>query len=260
MSESDSSNSRKHSGDGSDAQTPDTTALIALSGGDDTSANSEADLPGGWRFESQRWLATLNPGRTQREYQKAVSYFFVYVWCAAADRSVDIRSVTGLSRRAGYARDCAHRAPASPVHALRSTRETQRCDACPAAEDQRGEAAEGAADGPVRRAIQARSHLPQSTSGSPRCGSSSSIVRSTGLRSHLRLIRFVRLCGVSALSADDHIRRWQSQSGRNFWRRRACQRTGSQALPLGLKQKDATPPVQRVPGVCRVLCEKRPAS
>jgi site-specific recombinase XerD len=60
--------------DGSDG-----AALISLSGGDDTddtSAHSEADLPGGWRFESQRWLATLNPGRTQREYQKAVSYFF----------------------------------------------------------------------------------------------------------------------------------------------------------------------------------------
>jgi integrase len=45
----------------------------------DESADSEqfsADQPGGWRFESQRWLATLNPGRTQREYQKAVSYFF----------------------------------------------------------------------------------------------------------------------------------------------------------------------------------------
>jgi integrase len=37
---------------------------------------SDADLPGSWRFESQRWLATLNPGRTQREYQKAISYFF----------------------------------------------------------------------------------------------------------------------------------------------------------------------------------------
>jgi integrase len=54
----------------------DSAALIPLSGGDDDSINFEADLPGGWRFESQRWLATLNPGRTQREYQKAVMYFF----------------------------------------------------------------------------------------------------------------------------------------------------------------------------------------
>ena len=29
-----------------------------------------------WRPELLRWLATLNPGRTQTEYQKAVSYFF----------------------------------------------------------------------------------------------------------------------------------------------------------------------------------------
>jgi integrase len=36
----------------------------------------EADSPGGWRHESARWLATLNPGRTQTEYKKAVSYFF----------------------------------------------------------------------------------------------------------------------------------------------------------------------------------------
>ena len=60
----------------SESESLDSAALIPLSGRDDTSANSEADLPGGWRFESQRWLATLNPGRTQREYQKAVSYFF----------------------------------------------------------------------------------------------------------------------------------------------------------------------------------------
>src|SRR5689334_1511204 len=62
--------------DGSESDGSDYAALIPLSGRDDTSANSEADLPGGWRFESQRWLATLNPGRTQREYQKAVTYFF----------------------------------------------------------------------------------------------------------------------------------------------------------------------------------------
>jgi integrase len=29
-----------------------------------------------WRRELHRWLATLNPGRTQREYEKAVCYFF----------------------------------------------------------------------------------------------------------------------------------------------------------------------------------------
>jgi integrase len=29
-----------------------------------------------WRRDVRRWLATLNPGRTQREYEKAVGYFF----------------------------------------------------------------------------------------------------------------------------------------------------------------------------------------
>jgi integrase len=51
-------------------------ALTGHSGANDGSPDSGADLPGGWRFEAQRWLATLNPGRTQREYQKAISYFF----------------------------------------------------------------------------------------------------------------------------------------------------------------------------------------
>ena len=55
------------------------TVRTTTSNGGDGAAwetESSADLPGGWRFESQRWLATLNPGRTQREYQKAISYFF----------------------------------------------------------------------------------------------------------------------------------------------------------------------------------------
>lgn len=42
----------------------------------DRATCDEADTPGGWRFESQRWLATLNPGRTPEEYAKAVAYFF----------------------------------------------------------------------------------------------------------------------------------------------------------------------------------------
>jgi integrase len=56
------------------------TVRTTTSAGEDGPAwetDSSADLPGGWRFESQRWLATLNPGRTQREYQKAISYFFI---------------------------------------------------------------------------------------------------------------------------------------------------------------------------------------
>lgn len=36
----------------------------------------ERGVPRTWRQDLARWLATLNPGRTQREYEKAVSYFF----------------------------------------------------------------------------------------------------------------------------------------------------------------------------------------
>ncbi len=32
--------------------------------------------PPAWRQELARWLATLNPGRTPREYEKAIGYFF----------------------------------------------------------------------------------------------------------------------------------------------------------------------------------------
>lgn len=39
----------------------------------DETANGSAGL---WRPELLRWIATLNPGRTQTEYQKAVRYFF----------------------------------------------------------------------------------------------------------------------------------------------------------------------------------------
>lgn len=43
--------------------------------GDDASSESEpARRP--WRAEMARWLLTLNPGRTQDEYAKAVRYFF----------------------------------------------------------------------------------------------------------------------------------------------------------------------------------------
>src|SRR5260221_7946077 len=39
-------------------------------------ANLDGDHSAPWRRELHRWLATLNPGRTQREYEKAVGYFF----------------------------------------------------------------------------------------------------------------------------------------------------------------------------------------
>ncbi|HEX9068956.1 MAG TPA: site-specific integrase [Ktedonobacterales bacterium] len=41
-----------------------------------SAADDPAARPGGWRYELRRWLATLNPGRTPREYEKAVAYFF----------------------------------------------------------------------------------------------------------------------------------------------------------------------------------------
>ncbi len=64
-------------GDREDELPPGPSAIaLPLNYHEDDSAHSIVDLPGGWRFESQRWLATLNPGRTQREYQKAISYFF----------------------------------------------------------------------------------------------------------------------------------------------------------------------------------------
>lgn len=44
--------------------------------GTDGGASSDR-VPGEWRYELRRWLATLNPGRTGREYEKAVSYFFL---------------------------------------------------------------------------------------------------------------------------------------------------------------------------------------
>ena len=92
-----------------------------------TSANSEADLPGGWRFESQRWLATLNPGRTQREYQKAVSYFFVTPGVPQQIAALTFDLL--LAYRGALAmRATAHaESPASPVNAFRSAREAQRC-------------------------------------------------------------------------------------------------------------------------------------
>src|SRR5262249_1021369 len=39
-------------------------------------AYRESPGAGTWRQELPGWLATLNPGRTQHEYEKAVGYFF----------------------------------------------------------------------------------------------------------------------------------------------------------------------------------------
>src|SRR5579872_2329290 len=45
-----------------------------------------------WRAELTRWLLTLNPGRTQVEYEKAVRYFFATPGAPAdlADLSYDL--------------------------------------------------------------------------------------------------------------------------------------------------------------------------
>lgn len=55
------------------AQRAVVTSTASMGGEDRSSAGT--GMPR-WRPELLRWLATLNPGRTQREYQKAVSYFF----------------------------------------------------------------------------------------------------------------------------------------------------------------------------------------
>src|SRR5689334_18583453 len=43
----------------------------------DGAGNTTATPAPTWRRELPRWLATLNPGRTPREYEKAISYFFL---------------------------------------------------------------------------------------------------------------------------------------------------------------------------------------
>jgi integrase len=53
------------------AERTEVVPVLASSAADDLAAR-----PGGWRYELRRWLATLNPGRTPREYEKAVAYFF----------------------------------------------------------------------------------------------------------------------------------------------------------------------------------------
>ncbi|HEU5441229.1 MAG TPA: tyrosine-type recombinase/integrase [Ktedonobacterales bacterium] len=44
--------------------------------GQQDGATGAAVGAGHWRYELRRWLATLNPGRTGREYEKAIGYFF----------------------------------------------------------------------------------------------------------------------------------------------------------------------------------------
>jgi integrase len=124
--------------------------LLSDSGGDDSAANSEADLPGGWRFESQRWLATLNPGRTQREYQKAVSYFFITpgVPQQIAALAFDLL----LAYRGALAMRATAHTESQPRRSTRSGPRARLTGVTPAQlEGQRGDAAEatesGASDG-----------------------------------------------------------------------------------------------------------------
>lgn len=55
-----------------------TPAMVVNSATDDDyrEGYSPDGHPSDWQKELLRWLATLNPGRTQTEYQKAVRYFF----------------------------------------------------------------------------------------------------------------------------------------------------------------------------------------
>src|SRR5579872_5434039 len=54
--------------------------LLALPASDSSHSgqdwSSASDTTRTWRQDFARWLATLNPGRTPREYEKAVGYFF----------------------------------------------------------------------------------------------------------------------------------------------------------------------------------------
>lgn len=60
-----------------DAETSALVAAPASPRDDDERRDSDfARVVGHWRYELRRWLATLNPGRTGREYEKAVAYFF----------------------------------------------------------------------------------------------------------------------------------------------------------------------------------------
>src|SRR5690348_14707479 len=66
---------------GREESVPDTDvrALVqAAAAARDDGNNFQSTSPGGrtWRQEMPRWLATLDSGRTRREYEKAVGYFF----------------------------------------------------------------------------------------------------------------------------------------------------------------------------------------
>jgi integrase len=85
---------------------------------DHSSADPEADLPGGWRFEMQRWLATLNAGRTVREYQKAITYFFTTP--GVPQRVADLTFDLLLAYRGALARRATAHAESMPTRALRN--------------------------------------------------------------------------------------------------------------------------------------------
>src|SRR5262249_29934589 len=56
---------------------PPETALVTAAG---EAGGGAGDAPyepwRSWRHELPRWLATLNPGRTRVEYERAIRYFF----------------------------------------------------------------------------------------------------------------------------------------------------------------------------------------
>lgn len=63
-----------------DVQSPEDDNLLPSTSDASSSSGFEwtyaQDATPTWRQQMSRWLVTLNPGRTQREYEKAVSYFF----------------------------------------------------------------------------------------------------------------------------------------------------------------------------------------
>ncbi|HEY7022864.1 MAG TPA: site-specific integrase [Ktedonobacterales bacterium] len=135
------------------------TAVVPLSvsGGDDNDANSEAHPPGGWRFESQRWLATLNPGRTQREYQKAVTYFFVTPGVPQQIAALTFDLL--LAYRGALAMRATAHTEIQPRRSARSGPRTRLSGVAPAQlEGQRGDAAE-ATESSASGGVSSQNHL-----------------------------------------------------------------------------------------------------
>ncbi|MGH2502353.1 MAG: hypothetical protein ACRDID_07535, partial [Ktedonobacterales bacterium] len=89
-------------------------------GADDTSAGDHALGARHWRSLLSRWLFTLNPGRTQDEYEKAVCYFFETP--GVPQRTPDVSADLLLAYRGSLALRADRRRRSQPRRAAASTR------------------------------------------------------------------------------------------------------------------------------------------